>query len=438
MIIAAGDKKKFERMLPRLMPAQLGTPRSLLFFSFLFFVVFNFCLAVTAVASTSSVQEISFSSDGSSEKVTIALSRPAAYKVNFLNHNPKANIPYRLYFDLSNTTFAKGVNRHLKVQGDCVRVVRSALNRSRTVRVVLELKHKVNGDDYKVIKRDNPPALEIIVSSKKIIAREGKTATPVAKQPAAKSPVVQKPVQVVVPKKQPEKKEPRIRLIAVDAGHGGRDPGAVGYRGLKEKKVSLAIALALQKAIDKRPGYKAVMTRTSDSFISLEDRAKLAGEKKADLLISVHGNSHSDARINGVETYYLNFSSNDDARKVAARENFTTPEKVGDLELILFDLMQSDKTNVSSLLAGYVQSNIKDVMAGRYKNFRNLGVKHAPMRVLIEAEMPGILIETGFISNAKESARLRTTAYHRQIAEAIVDGIHDFFTSSKTAAYRKP
>jgi N-acetylmuramoyl-L-alanine amidase len=440
MIIAAGDKKKFARMLPRLMPTQLGTPRSLLFFSLLFFSFFGFCMISPgeATASTSFVREISFSSDGSSEKVTIALSRPAAYKVNFLNHNPKANIPYRLYFDLSNTTFAKGVNRHLKVQGDCVRVVRSALNRSRTVRVVLELKHKVNGDDYKVIKRDNPPALEIILNSKKIIARAGKIAKPVAKAPSSKTPVVEKPAQVAVPKKKPEKKEPRIRLIAVDAGHGGRDPGAVGYRGFKEKKVSLAIALALQKAIDKRPGYKAVMTRTSDSFISLEDRAKLAGEKKADLLISVHGNSHSDARINGVETYYLNFSSNDDARKVAARENFTTPEKVGDLELILFDLMQSDKTNVSSLLAGYVQSNIKDVMAGRYKNFRNLGVKHAPMRVLIEAEMPGILIETGFISNAKESARLRTTAYHRQIAEAIVDGIHDFFTSSKTAAYRKP
>ncbi len=427
-------------MLSRLMPAQLDTPRSLLFFSFLFFFIFGFCMTSPGevTASTSSVREISFSSDGSSEKVIIALSRPVAYKANFLDHNPKANIPYRLYFDLSNTTFAKGVNRHLKVQGDCVRVVRSALNRSRTVRVVLELEHKVNGDDYKVLKRDNPPALEIIVSSKKIIARARKTATPAVAQPSAKSPVKQTPVQVAVPKKQPEKNEPRIRLIAVDAGHGGRDPGAVGYRGLKEKKVSLAIAIALQKAIDKRPGYKAFMTRTNDSFISLEDRAKLAGEKKADLLISVHGNSHTDARINGVETYYLNISSDDDARKVAARENFTTPEKVGDLELILLDLMQSDKTNVSSLLAGYVQSNIKDVMAGRYKNFRNLGVKHAPMRVLIEAEMPGILIEAGFISNAKESARLRTTAYHRQIAEAIADGIHDFFSSSKTAAYRKP
>jgi N-acetylmuramoyl-L-alanine amidase len=443
MIIAAGDKKKFARMLPRLVPAQHGAPRSLLFFFFLFFSVFCFCMAVpeAVAASTSSVREISFTSDGSSEKVTIALSRPAAYKANFLNHNPKANVPYRLYFDLSNTVFAKGVNRHLKVQGDCVRVVRSALNRSRTVRVVLELKHKVNADDYKVIKRSNPPALEIILNSKKITARARKTAKQVPKSSSPKSvvtPAVQKPVQVAVPKKQPEKKEPRTYLIAVDAGHGGRDPGAVGYRGLKEKKVSLAIALALQKAIDKRPGYKAVMTRSKDTFLSLADRAKFAGEKKADLLISIHGNSHSDPRIAGIETYYLNFSSDDEARKVAARENFTTPEKVGDLEMILFDLMQSDKTNPSSLLAGYVQGNIKAVMAAsRYKNFRNLGVKHAPMRVLVEAEMPGILIETGFISNAKESARLKNAAYQQLLAGAIADGIHEFLTSSKTAAYRK-
>ena len=173
--------------------------------------------------------------------------------------------------------------------------------------------------------------------------------------------------------------------------------------------------------------------------MSFEDRARAAAEKKADLLISIHGNSHADARVEGIETYYLNFSSDDDARKVAARENFTTPEKVGDLEMILFDLMQSEKTNISSLLAGYVQSGIAAVLtASRYKDFRNLGVKHAPMRVLVEAEMPGILIEAGFISSPKESARLKNAAYQQVLAGAIADGIHDFFTSSKTAAYRNP
>ncbi len=265
---------------------------------------------------------------------------------------------------------------------------------------------------------------------------------PVPEPPPLKSaavPAVQQPVQALAQEKQSEQKGPRTYLIAVDAGHGGRDPGAIGHRGLQEKQVSLEIAQALQTALNKRSGYKAFMTRSGDTFMSFEDRALAAAEKKADLLISIHGNSHADARVEGIETYYLNFSSDDDARKVAARENFTTPEKVGDLEMILFDLMQSEKTNVSSLLAGYVQSGIKAVLtASRYKDFRNLGVKHAPMRVLVEAEMPGILIEAGFISNPKESARLKNAAYQQVLAGAIADGIHDFFTSSKTAAYRKP
>jgi len=439
---AVSDKKKHVSMLLRPLLSYRSLSCASVLYLFFFVVVFNFCIAPpeAAAAPAVTVRSISHSIDGSFEKITIELSRLTAYKANFLDHNPKANVPYRLYFDLSNTSFAKGVDRRLDVRAECVRVVRSARNKERTVRVVLELNHKVYGDDYTVVRRSSPPALEVVLKTKKIIARVKKTSQQAAKADFSKkaaSPSVKQP-QVAVPKKQPKKKEPRTYLIAVDAGHGGRDPGAVGYRGLKEKQVSLAIALALQKAIDKRSGFKAVMTRTKDSFVSLKDRAKFAGEKKADLLISIHGNSHSDPRIAGIETYYLNFSSDDDARKVAARENFTTPEKVGDLEMILFDLMQSDKTNPSSLLAGYVQDNIKDAMSGRYKNFRNLGVKHAPMRVLVEAEMPGILIETGFISNAKESARLKNAAYQQLLAKAIADGIHEFLTSSKTAAYRTP
>ena len=446
-------------MLYRLMAVLRKKSCTLACIAFLFFIVSGFCMApFEAAAASSTVSAVSFAVDGSFEKITIALSRPAAYKANFLDHNPQANIPYRLYFDLTNTTFERGVNRHLSVQGDCVRVVRSALNDLHTVRVVLEVNHKVSDDDYKVIQRNDPPALEIILNSKQIIARAQKPAEPVSRDPAVNMPsqsvapvpeppplkspavpAVQKPVQALAQEKQSEQKGPRAYLIAVDAGHGGRDPGAIGHRGLQEKQVSLEIAQALQTALNKRSGYKAFMIRSGDTFMSFEDRARAAGEKKADLLISIHGNSHADARVEGIETYYLNFSSDDDARKVAARENFTTPEKVGDLDMILFDLMQSEKTNVSSLLAGYVQSGIKAVLtASRYKDFRNLGVKHAPMRVLVEAEMPGILIETGFISNPKESARLKNTAYQQVLAGAIADGIHDFFTSSKTAVYRKP
>jgi N-acetylmuramoyl-L-alanine amidase len=398
----------------------------------LLWTVLALCLAGTAHASNALVQAISHTADGTIEKITISLSRPVSYKANVLERNQAANMPWRLYIDLSNTTFAPGVNRHLRPQGGCVRAVRSALNNPRTVRVVMEMNNALRAGDYTITQHDSPPALEIIVTTKKITARLPKSTSPPAQPQPPKPLAVQQP-----PRPVPEVKPsgPRTYIIAVDAGHGGRDPGAIGHRGLQEKKISLAIAKALKKALDARPGYTTLMTRSTDRFISLQDRAKAANEGTADLLISIHANSHINSRIDGIETYYLNFSSDAEARRVAARENFTTPEEIGDLEMILFDLMQGEKTNISSLLAGYVHNRLTAAITGRYKTLRNLGVKHAPMRVLIDAEMPGILFEAGFISNAEEARRLQDSTHQHLLAEAIADGIHDFFTSSKTALY---
>ena len=143
MLSAASDKKILVRMLLRSMDVLRKKLCPLACFAFLYCIVVGFCMApFEAAAASSTVRAVSFAVDGSFEKVTIELSRPAAYKANFLDHNPQANIPYRLYFDLANTTFERGVNRHLSVQGDCVRVVRSALNDLHTVRVVLEVNHK--------------------------------------------------------------------------------------------------------------------------------------------------------------------------------------------------------------------------------------------------------------------------------------------------------
>ena len=380
-------------------------------------------------AAPGRVGSISYAVDGPVEKVFIALSRPASsYTVNVLAPDTRANIPCRLYVDLRDTVFAAGVIRRQDVNGSCVRVVRAALNSPGTVRVVLELNRQLSADDYVIRQNTRPASLEIVVREKQVPGRVRGSA-----EPAPESASVQSPPRSAK-KKKPS--GPRAYLIAIDAGHGGRDPGAIGHGGLKEKKISLAIALELKKALDKRPGYTTVMTRTDDRYVSLQDRARSATEANADLLISIHGNSHIDPKVHGIETYYLNFSSDDEARRVAARENFTTPEKIGDLEMILFDLSQSDKTNISSLLAGYVHNKLMEAVAGRYKTMRNLGVKHAPMRVLIDAEMPGILFEAGFISNPAESKRLQNPAHQELLARAIADGINDFFTSSKTAAYR--
>lgn len=379
----------------------------------------GFCTgySLAHAASHSRVLFISHAVDGGSEKVTVALSAPAAsFTARVLA--PTADMPCRLFVDLNSTRFGPNVERKQAVNGASVRVVRAALNRPGTVRVVLELSQALSVGEYSVRQNQNPPALEIVVKSSK-----APKPPPVAVQPG-RSAAQEKP------------SGPRTYLIAIDAGHGGRDPGAIGHAGLQEKKVSLAIALELKKTLDSRPGLRTLMTRSGDQFVSLQDRARIATEAGADLLISIHGNSHANPKIDGIETYYLNFSSDDEARRVAARENFTTPEQIGDLEMILFDLSQSEKTNISSLLAGYVHNKLTAAITGKYKTMRNLGVKHAPMRVLIDAEMPGILFEAGFISNPAESRRLQNASHQKLLAAAIADGIGDFFTSSKTAAYR--
>jgi len=361
--------------------------------------VFVFCLAsVPAYAAVNNrVREVSFAADASSETVTLALSNPVSFKVNVLDRNQAAGMPWRLYVDLENTIFAPGLNRNIRPQGACVRAVRSALNDPRTARVVLELNHPLVEGDYTVVQHDSPPALDIIVHAEKIRARLNISAEPVVRVPPPEPPAAQTPAAAAAePPVTASEGEKRITssgsrtyLIAIDAGHGGRDPGAIGHGGLKEKDICLALARELKSVLDRRPGYTTLMTRTDDRFVPLEDRARIASEAEADLLISIHGNSHVDAKVDGIETYYLNFSS--------------------------------DKLTAA--------------ITGRYKTLRNLGVKHAPMRVLIDAEMPGILFEAGFISNPAEAKRLQNPAHQKLLAEAIAAGIHDFFSSSKTALY---
>ncbi len=225
-------------------------------------------------------------------------------------------------------------------------------------------------------------------------------------------------------------------VVVIDPGHGGKDPGAIGYKGIREKDVCLAIATELKKVLDEIPSCKALLTRTTDRFLSLDDRSAIANAHNADLFISIHANSHNDRKLKGIETYYLNFSSDETARRVAARENFTTPSKISDLEMILFDLMQSEKINKSSILAGYIHNALVSNIMKSYKDLRNLGVKHAPMRVLIDAEMPCILIETAFISNPTEARRLKTKDYQRLLAQAIVSGIDNYKVGHKTALYK--
>ena len=192
-----------------------------------------------------------------------------------------------------------------------------------------------------------------------------------------------------------------ISLIVIDAGHGGKDPGAVGPGKTREKDITLAMARRLADRLKKELGVKVLLTRSGDKFLSLRERTAYANRVGADLFISLHANASRSSRAYGIETYFLNLAKNDQAAEVAARENGTSLQAVGNLEAILFDLMANAKINESSRLAAEVQQAMITGLKPHYSNIKDLGVRQGPFHVLLGATMPSVLVEAAFISNTR-------------------------------------
>ena len=220
-----------------------------------------------------------------------------------------------------------------------------------------------------------------------------------------------------------------LRLIVLDAGHGGHDPGATGPSGLTEKEVVLDVTRRVARMVEDNLGVKVALTRNADVFVPLRDRTNFANKQRADLFVSIHANAHPRAVSEGVETYFLSSEASDnDARQVAAVENgvvqLESPASraKGDLlKSILWDLAQSEFQQESSFMAETVQDSMT-----RSLNLVNRGVKQAGFYVLGGAAMPAILIEIGFLTNPKEEKKLATPAYRESVARAIYAGLSEY------------
>jgi N-acetylmuramoyl-L-alanine amidase len=215
----------------------------------------------------------------------------------------------------------------------------------------------------------------------------------------------------------------KIGHIVVDAGHGGHDTGTIGPNGLMEKDLVLDVALRLGRLLETRLGADVIYTRDDDTFIPLETRTAVANEHQADLFISVHANSSPDPSARGVETYYLNFTSNADALEVAARENAVSQKSIFELQDLVKKITLKEKIEESRELASDVQQSLYGGLAGRHSTLRDRGVKKAPFVVLIGANMPSILAEISFVSNPTDAAKLETPEYRQKIAESLYKGI---------------
>jgi N-acetylmuramoyl-L-alanine amidase len=221
----------------------------------------------------------------------------------------------------------------------------------------------------------------------------------------------------------------KIARIVIDPGHGGHDTGTIGPTGLMEKDVVLDVALKLKKLLEEKAGAEVIMTRSDDTFIPLEERTAIANEKGADLFISIHANASRDKRARGIETYFLNFSSNPEALEVAARENATTQESVHQLQDLIKKIALTEKIEESQDFATHVQREVYSRLRKTTGAGKDRGVKKAPFVVLIGANMPSILAEISFLTNPQDERLLKKAAHRGRIAEALYRGVEHYASS---------
>ncbi len=218
----------------------------------------------------------------------------------------------------------------------------------------------------------------------------------------------------------------KIGRIVIDPGHGGHDSGTLGVDGLEEKEVVLDVALRVGKLLRDRLGADVIFTRTDDTFVPLETRTAIANKAQADLFLSIHANSSPDAGARGVESYYLNFTQQADALRIAARENAVSDQTIYQLSDLVKKIALKEKISESREFATDVETGLFGGLEHGNIGLKNRGVKQAPFVVLIGANMPSVLAEISFLTNAKDAKQLRQPEYRQRVAEGLYRGIAQY------------
>ncbi len=347
---------------------------------------------------------IRFWSSDNYTRVVIETSAPVRFKDHILD--AQDNTPRRLYVDLSDTRIPRTFQNPVIIQDGLLKRSRAAQFNPSTTRVVLDME---SVGRYKVFSLLEPFRVVIDVHGKEVkqlVPRQRKS----------------RPNKTGRHYTLAEQLGLGVKTVIIDAGHGGKDPGAIGISGLQEKDVVLRVARKVRDEL-RRKGYKVILTRDSDKFIPLEERTAIANTKGGDLFVSIHANSAPNRRANGVETYYLSLATTPEERAAAALENAVSSMQLSALQDILSDLMKNSKINESKKMAGVMQRTMVNDLRQSYPSTRNLGVKKAPFIVLIGASMPSVLTEIGFVSNKTEEKRLRSNSYLTSLAHSIAQGV---------------
>jgi len=361
-------------------------------------------VAALSTASAAQLRSLRLSATADGTVITLALTNGPAARIFTLDG------PDRTVIDLPNTHAGHGMA--LPAPAGLVSAVRLGKQPGDTLRIVLELKSSVAVHSTQTAGASGGRQLTVTLGEPAVVADAGPKLVRASHAPGDGD---------------------RDVIIAVDAGHGGVDPGAIGHGGTREKDVTLAIARALAGRIDAEPGMRAVLTRDRDEFLELRDRIQRAHAAHADLFISVHADSIADRSISGASVYILSVhgASSEAARELAEGQN--AADLMGGVRLadggaaapVVLDLVQQEFIGLSATAAERVVSALE-----RVGEVRKAQVQRAGFVVLKSPDIPSMLIETAYISNPAEERRLRSADQQARLADAICGGVRSYFVQN--------
>ena len=350
-------------------------------------------------------------------RVMLDLSREAKFTVRRLKEDPLKRTPARIYVDIIGATLAPASRESLPVGDSVLRQVRVGQYSADVVRIVLEMSAL---QVHKVFVIPEPAQLVIDILGRGAEQKAGVKEAAPAGEPAKQKTLARAKTTPEAPVAG------GLRKIVLDPGHGGKDPGAVGAGGVAEKDIVLAIAKKLARKLRAELGVQVVLTRNDDRFVPLEDRTALANSEDADLFISLHVNASPNTEARGIETYYLDNTTDEAAIRLAARENATSRRNISDLQFILSDMIQNMKLEDSITLAHRLQGALVAGVSKVMGEVKDLGVKKALFHVLVGARMPSVLVEMFFISNRIEARAMAEESHQDALVESLYEGIQKF------------
>ncbi len=396
-------------------------------------------LTFSFTAWSASVTGVRLSSSDEGSRLVIDLTKSATYKTFTLDK------PHRLVIDLRNTIWTKATTLP-EFSGQLIKNIRHA-QRDETLRLVLDLTTKIKYETHKLAS-DQTHSYRLVIDlndpnqvKPKVQQTEAKpTPVPASQTKPKIEPKPEKPKPVIAIKEKPKPK--RDIVIAIDAGHGGKDHGATGRNGTKEKDVVLAIAKRLANLVNKEQGMRAYLVRSNDTFISLRQRTDRAHKQKADIFISIHADSFRNKQAKGASVYVLSQrgASSEAAQLLADKENaadlvggISLEDKDDTLAYVLLDLSRDASQVASNEVANTVLSGLK-----RIGHVHKKQVEYASFVVLKSLDIPSVLVETAFISNADEERKLKSASHQNKLARAMMSGIRHYFQRNPLPGTKMP